>query len=187
MSQCKSDLKKFWKERRAHFGISRCSIVQNMSPMWVILITKRWIKTPIRYWKHNTFISKCLFLVFDQTFGRNDPIKKQNKYFFPLLTCILVIPLFNIDEKFHWIKIMLKNQRPTPSLLLRFQKDKKCQNPTKNLIVTIHLSFPSLQTPNKTWDFFFLFLFVTNKNKRWSFTCRGGWCHHTAKTDKINY
>lgn len=50
----------------------------------------------------------------------------------------------------------------------------------------IHEQFPSTQKQNKTWDFFFLILFVTNKNKRWSFTCRGGWCHHTGKTDEIN-
>lgn len=31
--------------------------------------------------------------------------------------------------------------------------------------------------------FFPFYYFVTNKIKRWSFTCRGGWCHRTEREE----
>lgn len=98
-----------------------------------------------------------------------------------------VIPLFNVNTEFHWIK-MSKKQRQTLFVFILIRYEKNVRTPLSIWLFSfmIHVQFPSTQKQNKTWDFFFLFLFVTNKNKRWSFTCRGGWCHHTGKTDEIN-
>lgn len=98
-----------------------------------------------------------------------------------------VIPLFNVNTEFHWIK-MSKKQRQTlfVFILICYEKMSEPHLVFDCFHSWFMYSFHLHKSKTRHEIFFFLFLFVTNKNKRWSFTCRGGWCHHTGKTDEKN-
>lgn len=55
--------------------------------------------------------------------------------------------------------------------------------PKINSFVLLLFFFKDLRNKkHETKNLFFPFYyFVTNKIKRWSFTCRGGWCHRTER------